>query len=72
MSHKLAKHLNAETGEAVIRRFPDGESYVKINSDVNGKCVILVCTLNEPDDKLLPLYFLSQTAKIWEHIAHAL
>jgi ribose-phosphate pyrophosphokinase len=63
MSHKLAKHLNAETGEAVIRRFPDGESYVKINSDVNRKCVVLLCTLNEPDDKLLPLYFLSHAAK---------
>jgi ribose-phosphate pyrophosphokinase len=23
----------------------------------------MVCTLNEPDEKLLPLYFLSQTAK---------
>lgn len=63
MSQKLAKYLNAEIGEYTIRQFPDGESYVKLNSEVKGKCVILVCTLNEPDDKLLPLYFLCQTAK---------
>lgn len=63
MSHKLAQHLNAETGESILRQFPDGESYVKLNSNVKGKCVVFVCTLNEPDDKLLPLYFLSQTAK---------
>ncbi len=60
---KLGEHLHAEIGEATIRHFPDGESYVKIHSDVKGKRVILVCTLHEPDDKLLPLYFLSQTAK---------
>ena len=63
MAHKLAEHLNAETSDATIRHFPDGESYVKLNSDVKGKCIIFVCTLHEPDDKLLPLYFLSQTAK---------
>lgn len=63
MTHKLAEYLNAEIGESTIRQFPDGESYVKLNSNVKGKCVVLICTLNEPDDKLLPLYFLSQTAK---------
>lgn len=63
MGGKLAKRLGAETGEAIIHQFPDGESYVKLNSNVKGKCVILVCTLHEPNDKLLPLYFLSQTAK---------
>lgn len=63
MSQQLAKHLNAEIGESTIRQFPDGESYVKLSSNVKEKCVVLVCTLNEPDEKLLPLYFLSQTAK---------
>lgn len=63
MSQKLAKHLNAEIGESTIRQFPDGESYVKLNTDVKGKCVVLICTLDEPDNKLLLLYFLSQTAK---------
>jgi len=63
MSQKLAKLLGAEIGEATIRQFPDGESYVKLGSNVKGKCVVLVCTLNKPDEKLLPLYFLSQTAK---------
>lgn len=63
MRNKLAQNLNAEIGESTIRQFPDGESYVKLDSNVKGKCVVLVCTLNEPDEKLLPLYFLSQTAK---------
>lgn len=59
----LSEKMNAETGEATFRKFPDGESYTRILSDVKGKCVVLVCTLHEPDEKLLPLYFLSHTAK---------
>ena len=62
-TEKLAKHLNAEKGVSVIRQFPDGETYVQIQNDVKNKRVILVCTLHQPDTKLLPLYFLSNTAK---------
>lgn len=63
LTHKLVKYLNAEKGEATIRHFPDGETYVRIHSEVKDKCVVLVCTLHRPDEKLLPLYFLSKTAK---------
>lgn len=63
LSDKLAIHLKAEKGKATIRQFPDGESYVQIHSDVKEKCVVLVCTLHQPDAKMLPLYFLSNTAK---------
>lgn len=59
----LANKMDAEVGEATLRKFPDGESYIRILSDVKSKCVVLVCTLHEPDEKLLPLYFLSHTAK---------
>lgn len=63
LTELLAKKMNAEIGECKLRKFPDGESYTRILSDVNGKCVVMVCTLHEPDEKLLPLYFLSHTAK---------
>lgn len=63
LTKKLAKQLNAEIGESAIRKFPDGETYLRILSDVKDKRVVLVCTLHEPDEKLLPLYFLSKTAK---------
>ncbi|MGE0562752.1 MAG: ribose-phosphate pyrophosphokinase [Flavobacteriales bacterium] len=63
ITKQLAGQLGAEMGEAVIRQFPDGETYVRIQSDVKAKRVVLICTLHQPDDKLLPLYFLSKTAK---------
>jgi len=63
LTEKLNMHLNVEKGVSVIRQFPDGETYVQIQSDVKNKRVILVCTLHQPDNKFLPLYFLSKTAK---------
>jgi len=59
----LIQKEKAEKGIVEIRQFPDGETYVRILSNVGDKKVILVCTLNQPDAKLLPLYFLSKTAK---------
>lgn len=63
LSDKLASLLHAEKGKAIIRQFPDGESYVQLHSEVKNKCVVVVCTLHEPDPKLLPLYFLCKTVK---------
>ncbi|MCC2668705.1 MAG: ribose-phosphate pyrophosphokinae [Armatimonadetes bacterium] len=59
----IAGQLNAELGRVTVRRFPDGESYVRIDSPVRGAHVVLVCTLDRPDEKLLPLYFLAATAR---------
>lgn len=63
IASKIATTLNATLGDFTIRQFPDGETYIRILSDVAGKRVIMVCTLDNPDSKLLPLYFLSRTAK---------
>lgn len=63
LAEKVSQHLKAETGKVQIRQFPDGETYVRIQSEVKDKCVVMICTLNQPDAKLLPLYFLSKTTK---------
>lgn len=63
LTKNLTVHLEAEMGELVIRQFPDGETYVKIQSDVKGKRVVLVCSLYQPNEKFLSLYFFSRTAK---------
>ncbi len=63
IADRLTSLLSAESGLSVIRHFPDGESYVQVKSTVINRDIILVCTLDRPDDKLLPLYFLSKTLK---------
>nr|WP_253036358.1 ribose-phosphate pyrophosphokinase-like domain-containing protein [Cupriavidus taiwanensis] len=52
MAGQLAAALRAEPSLAVVRRFPDGESYVRIDSTIQDRRVVIVCTLDRPDDKL--------------------
>jgi len=54
---QLARHLDADVGTLTVRRFPDGESYVRIHDDVAGRQVAVVCTLREPDPQFLSLAF---------------
>ncbi|ARS38151.1 ribose-phosphate pyrophosphokinase [Pontibacter actiniarum] len=63
LATQLSEQLQIPCGAATIRHFPDGESYVRILSDVRDKSLFLVMTLNQPDDKLLPLYFFCLTAR---------
>ncbi len=59
----LASRLDAEPGSMTARRFPDEESYLRIQTPVAGRDVILLCTLDRPDAKLLPLLFAAGTAR---------
>lgn len=63
LANSLINLLHAEPGEAVVRHFPDGETYVKVISNVHEKEAIIVCSLHQPDNKILPLYFLAKTLK---------
>ena len=54
---------DAELGECVVRQFPDGEYYVRIDSPVENRKVAIVCSLDKPRDKILPLLFLAATAR---------
>jgi ribose-phosphate pyrophosphokinase len=60
---ELATQLGAELGAIETRRFPDGESYVRIASDVAGREAVLVCTLARPDDQFLRLVFAARTLR---------
>jgi ribose-phosphate pyrophosphokinase len=55
--------MGAPLGSVEVRRFPDGESYVRLDSDVAGRSVVVVCTLDRPDEKTVPLAYLAATAR---------
>lgn len=63
LANSVSKNLSAESGQMEMRQFPDRETYVRVLSDVIGRKVIIVATLHDPDEKLLPLYFLSKLLK---------
>lgn len=53
----------ADRGDLTLRRFPDGETYVRIATPVRDRELALICTLDRPDDKVLPLLFTAATAR---------
>lgn len=59
----LADRLGGETGVLETRRFPDGESYVRIVSIVAGRNIVLVCSLARPNDQFLRLVFAARTLR---------
>lgn len=62
IARSLASQIGAEFGTSKVRRFPDGDSYVRIDTLVENREIILVCTLDRPDEKFLPLSFMAATA----------
>jgi ribose-phosphate pyrophosphokinase len=52
-----------QRGDLELRRFPDGESYVRIDSDVRQCDVAILCQLHRPDSKLMPLLLLADTLR---------
>ena len=66
-NEKFAERLCAELRTQMValesRRFPDGESYLRFKQDLKGREVAVVCTLNDPDGKTLPLLFAARTAR---------
>jgi ribose-phosphate pyrophosphokinase len=63
LAERLAQELGGEIGMLEVRRFPDEESYVRFHFDISGRKIVLVCTLDRPDDKLPALIFAAATAR---------
>nr|WP_298687604.1 ribose-phosphate pyrophosphokinase [uncultured Dongia sp.] len=60
---QLAIELGGTPGELETRQFPDEETYLRVATDVSGRTVIAVCTLDRPDAKFLRLMFTLATAR---------
>ena len=63
MALELAKNTQAELGSLESHRFPDGETYLRLEGMVEGRAIALVCSLANPDRQFLPLSFAARTAR---------
>ncbi len=63
IAQSLASGLNAELGAVRVRRFPDGETYLRFADNLKDRDLALFCTLDHPDGKLIPLLFAARTAR---------
>lgn len=59
----ICQQCQAGMGEYARRQFPDGETYLRIDSAVKDFDVIVLCGLEQPDDKFLPLVFFARQLK---------
>lgn len=63
MGASLQGRLKCNLGRVETRRFPDAETYLKIEHDLTDRDAVLVCTLDRPDAKFLPLVFAADAAR---------
>ncbi|MEJ0028335.1 MAG: ribose-phosphate pyrophosphokinase-like domain-containing protein [Rhizomicrobium sp.] len=59
---RLAGLLDGELRIPEMRHLPDGEPRFRLDIDLHGRRVALVCALDDPDAKFLPLLFAARTA----------
>ena len=59
----IAAHLHQPVCAVTVRRFADGEIFVKIDENVRGQDVFIVQPTNPPGDNLLELLLLIDAAK---------
>jgi len=59
----LCQKLPATPGYLRYRHFPDGESYLRIETSVKGSHCVVLADLSHPDAKCLPLFFLTETLR---------
>lgn len=62
-AQRLARALAADFARVEARRFPDGESYVRLLVEPAGRVVDLVATLARPDEGFLQLVFAADAAR---------
>lgn len=56
LSMKICEYLRVERGRAVVSRFPDGETLVKLEDDVRGRdCFVVQSTCPPVNDNLMEL-----------------
>lgn len=59
----VAGAIAGDDAKTTIRRFPDGETYVRLDTEVRDRHVVMVADLAVPDEKIVPLLWTAATAR---------
>ncbi|MDH5447647.1 MAG: ribose-phosphate diphosphokinase [Candidatus Bathyarchaeota archaeon] len=64
LANSLATELKARLVPVFFKKFPDGESYIRIDGDVQEEDVVIVQTTSPPQDaRMMQLFLLASAAK---------
>lgn len=60
---RLAALTGGEVCALEMHTFPDGETCPRLMQSVSGGSIAIVCTLNQPNEKFMPLVFAAEAAR---------
>ena len=63
LAEEIATHLKQPLCQVTIRRFADGELFVKIDENVRGRDVYIIQPTNPPAENVLELLLLMDAAR---------
>lgn len=63
LAEKICKKLGIQLGECEIKRFSDGEIWVKYAENIRGDDVFLIQSTHTPSDNILELLIMIDAAK---------
>lgn len=64
LAKEVAGEIQSELGRLLVRRFPDGEAYLRVESDVKGRsCAVIQSTCKPQDSNIFELLALLETLK---------
>ena len=64
LGRKIAEILGVETVSVAHKKFPDGESYIRLEEEVKGEEIVIVQSTGPPQDtNLIQLFILADAAK---------
>jgi ribose-phosphate pyrophosphokinase len=62
LAREIAKHLNLELGAVTIKKFADGEIFVRIDENVRGRDLFIIQSTTAPGDNIIELLLLIDAA----------
>ncbi len=64
LAKRLAVELETELASVFFKRFPDGESYIRIDDDIKGKDAAIIQTTSPPqNERMMQLFLIVSAAK---------
>jgi ribose-phosphate pyrophosphokinase len=63
LAEEIGRHMGLPLGDATIRRFSDGEIFVRINQNARGRDVFIIQPTPPPADSIMELLLLIDAAK---------
>lgn len=63
LGKKILEKTGFQRGELEVHHFPDGESLLRFKTEIKGKKIFYLASLDHPDKKAVDLMFFAATAK---------